>query len=45
LCYSYDVSFSKFQQYNGGSHELSVAFNLPRKSPKPAPNDTSELYQ
>lgn len=45
LSYSYDVSFSKFQQYNGGSHELTVAFNLPRKSPKPASNDTSELYQ
>lgn len=45
LAYSYDVSFSRFQEYNGGSHELSVAFNLPRKSPKPASTNTSDLYQ
>jgi type IX secretion system PorP/SprF family membrane protein len=37
LAYSFDVSFSRFQQYNAGSHELSVAFQLPRKGAKPAP--------
>ena len=34
LFYSYDVSFSQFQQYNGGSHELSVACSLARKIKK-----------
>ena len=29
--YSYDLSFSNFQRYNGGSHELSVAYTIPRK--------------
>lgn len=33
--YSYDVSFSKFQQYNSGSHELSLAFMLRDKKAKP----------
>ena len=42
--YSYDVSFSNFQQYNGGSHEVSVAWTLPRKAAKAAPG-TSDLYQ
>lgn len=32
--YSFDLSFSNFQQYNGGSHEISVAYNLVRKQPK-----------
>lgn len=44
LFYSYDVSFGKFQQYNGGSHELSVSFALNRKKAVPAPEPT-ELYQ
>ena len=44
LFYSYDVSFSNFQQYNSGSHEISVAYTLPRKAPKAAPA-TSDLYQ
>ncbi|MCB9306726.1 MAG: PorP/SprF family type IX secretion system membrane protein [Lewinellaceae bacterium] len=44
LYYSYDVSFSNFQQYNGGSHEVSVAYMLPRKAPKAAP-DPADLYQ
>ncbi len=26
--YSYDVSFQDFQQYNNGSHELTIALNL-----------------
>ncbi len=26
--YSYDVSFREFQQYNNGSHEITLAFNL-----------------
>ncbi|MBL7804333.1 MAG: PorP/SprF family type IX secretion system membrane protein [Saprospiraceae bacterium] len=44
LYYSYDVSFGNFQQYNSGSHELSVAFALDRKAPKPAPEAT-EIYK
>lgn len=28
LYYSYDVSFQQFQQYNGGSHEVTVAFDF-----------------
>lgn len=39
LVYSYDVSFSRFQQYNGGSHELSLAFALRRKDAKPGDSD------
>ena len=31
LMYSYDVSFQRFQQYNSGSHELSLAFQFERK--------------
>lgn len=26
--YSYDISFQEFQQYNGGTHELTVAFDF-----------------
>jgi type IX secretion system PorP/SprF family membrane protein len=44
LYYSFDMSFSRFQKYNNGSHELSVAITLPRKSPQPALG-TSDLYQ
>lgn len=29
--YSYDVSFQRFQQFNGGSHELSLMFDFDRK--------------
>jgi type IX secretion system PorP/SprF family membrane protein len=29
--YSYDLSFSSFQRYNGGSHEFSVAYTIPAK--------------
>ncbi|MBL7827193.1 MAG: type IX secretion system membrane protein PorP/SprF [Saprospiraceae bacterium] len=32
LFYSYDLSFSNFQRYNGGSHEISVAYNIARKA-------------
>jgi type IX secretion system PorP/SprF family membrane protein len=35
LFYSYDLSFSNFQRYNGGSHELTVAYNIAKKV-KPA---------
>lgn len=28
LYYSYDVSFSRFQKYNSGSHEVTVAFDF-----------------
>lgn len=31
LMYSYDLSFQRFQQYNAGSHEFSVAFQFDRK--------------
>ncbi len=34
--YSYDVSFSTFQRYSNGSHELSIACSLARKTAKPA---------
>lgn len=44
LYYSYDVSFGDFQQYNGGSHELSIAFALDRKKAKPAPEPT-DVYR
>jgi type IX secretion system PorP/SprF family membrane protein len=32
LFYSYDLSFSNFQRYSGGSHELTVAYNIARKA-------------
>lgn len=32
--YSYDVGFTKFQQYNGGSHELGLSFGFERKMKK-----------
>ncbi len=42
--YSYDLSLSNFQQYTGGSHELSVAYTFARKpklvSATPAAPDT-----
>ena len=33
LFYSYDVSFQRFQQFNMGSHEVTVAFQLKKKKP------------
>lgn len=33
LYYSYDVGFQQFQQYNTGSHEITIAFNF-KKKPK-----------
>jgi type IX secretion system PorP/SprF family membrane protein len=43
LYYSYDVSFTKFQNYNGGSHEVSVAYAIDRKSKAvPAPIDPNQ---
>lgn len=32
LFYSYDLSFSNFQRYNGGSHEFTVAYNITKKA-------------
>ncbi len=32
LFYGYDVSFGEFQDFNNGSHELTLQYNLPRKS-------------
>lgn len=31
LYYSYDVSFQRFQRYNTGSHELTLAFTIKKK--------------
>lgn len=30
--YSYDVAFQRFQQYNGGTHEVTVAFDFKSKT-------------
>lgn len=38
LIYSYDVGFTRFQQYNAGSHELSLAFGFERKMNKLDPS-------
>lgn len=37
LFYSYDLSFSNFQRYNGGSHELTVAYNIVPKAKAATP--------
>ena len=34
LMYSYDIFFGDFQQYNNGTHEVSLNFELPRKEGK-----------
>jgi len=31
LYYTFDISFQEFQQFNSGSHEVTVAFRMPRK--------------
>lgn len=31
LYYSYDVSFQRFQKYNTGSHEITIAITIPKK--------------
>lgn len=31
LYYSYDLSFQRFQQFNSGSHEITLAFSFKRK--------------
>jgi type IX secretion system PorP/SprF family membrane protein len=36
LYYSYDVSFQRFQRYNMGSHEVTLAFTFKKKD-RPAP--------
>ncbi len=36
VTYSYDVAFSRFQKYNSGSHEISVAYSFARKAVAPA---------
>lgn len=35
--YSYDVSMGDFQEFNNGSHELSLVFTLPQKPAAPPP--------
>ncbi|MCS6929400.1 MAG: PorP/SprF family type IX secretion system membrane protein [Saprospiraceae bacterium] len=44
LFYSYDLSFGPFQQYNFGSHELSLAYTFKRKKP-PIPIQNTNIYQ
>ncbi len=44
LYYSYDVAFSRFQNYSNGSHELTAAYSFERKKPAPTPSET-DLYQ
>ena len=34
LYYSYDVSFQRFQKYNTGSHEITVAFSFKKREKK-----------
>jgi type IX secretion system PorP/SprF family membrane protein len=34
LYYSYDVSFQRFQKYNTGSHEITVAFTFKKRDKK-----------
>lgn len=34
LFYSYDLSFQRFQQYNSGSHEVTIALSLKKKEQK-----------
>lgn len=41
IFYSYDLSFSNFQRYNGGSHEISVAYNIARKQKAAMPGAPS----
>ena len=31
LFYGYDVSFGEFQDFNNGSHEVTIQYNLPKK--------------
>lgn len=38
LYYSYDVGFQQFQQYNTGSHEVTVAFSFEKKKKSAANN-------
>jgi type IX secretion system PorP/SprF family membrane protein len=33
IYYTFDISFQEFQQYNAGSHEVTLAFRLPKKNP------------
>jgi len=44
LYYTYDISFGPFQQYNGGSHEISAAYSFERKKPR-IPLENTDLYQ
>lgn len=41
--YSYDVAFSNFQPYSGGSHELTIAYSLPRKVKPGADSPAQDL--
>lgn len=34
LMYSLDVAFARFQQFSAGSHELTVAYQIPARKPK-----------
>lgn len=39
--YSFDVSFQRFQKYNNGSHELTLALELNRKSKTTTPDGSN----
>ncbi|MBU6341277.1 MAG: type IX secretion system membrane protein PorP/SprF [Bacteroidetes bacterium] len=43
LFYTYDLSFSKFQQYSGGSHELSISYSFARKPKLATPAATEPI--
>ncbi len=45
IYYSYDIAFSGFQSYSSGSHEISVAYNLKRKSKPGTTEAPAELYK
>ncbi|HRF40689.1 MAG TPA: type IX secretion system membrane protein PorP/SprF, partial [Saprospiraceae bacterium] len=34
LYYTYDVSFQRFQQFNSGAHEVTIALNMKKKGKK-----------
>lgn len=35
IYYSYDISLGDFQQYNNGSHEITLVYRIPRKAAEP----------
>jgi hypothetical protein len=39
IFYSYNVSLGGFQQYNNGSHELTLLYRIPGHTPAAAPSE------